>query len=85
MSAAQRDLFKNSANPSSTYGALNLEVAEFIRFMKTSDLRVATRRAAIATPHRRRCPSIDHGDEPDGVPRRAVTTTATSLEDPDAR
>ena len=37
----QKDLFKDSANPSSTYGALNLESPEFIRFMNPSDLRVA--------------------------------------------
>ena len=37
----QKDLFKNSANPSSTYGALNLESPEFVRFMNPSDLRVA--------------------------------------------
>ncbi len=37
----QKDLFKSSANPSSTYGALNLESPEFIRFMNPSDLRVA--------------------------------------------
>jgi hypothetical protein len=36
-----RALFKSSANPSSTYGALNLESPEFIRFMNPSDLRVA--------------------------------------------
>ena len=37
----QKDLFKTSANPSSTYGAINLESPEFIRFMNPSDLRVA--------------------------------------------
>jgi len=37
----QKDLFKSSANPSSTYGALNLESPEFIRFVNPSDLRVA--------------------------------------------
>ena len=36
-----KELFKGSANPSSTYGALNLESPEFIRFMNPSDLRVA--------------------------------------------
>src|SRR5712691_10525834 len=34
-------LWKSSANPSSTYGAINLESPEFIRFMNPSDLRVA--------------------------------------------
>jgi hypothetical protein len=37
----QKDLFKSAANPSSTYGALNLESPEFIRFMNPSDLRIA--------------------------------------------
>ena len=36
-----RALFRTSANPSSVYGALNLESPEFIRFMNPSDLRVA--------------------------------------------
>jgi hypothetical protein len=36
-----RALFKDSANPSSTYGALNLESPEFIQFTNPSDLRVA--------------------------------------------
>jgi hypothetical protein len=37
----QKELFKDSSNPSSTYGALNLESPEYIRFMNPSDLRVA--------------------------------------------
>ena len=36
-----RDLWKSSANPSSAYGALNMESPEFIQFMNPSDLRVA--------------------------------------------
>jgi hypothetical protein len=34
-------IWKSSANPSSSYGAINLESPEFIRFMNPSDLRVA--------------------------------------------
>src|SRR5947207_13250262 len=37
----RKGLFENSANPSSTSGALNPESPEFIRFMNPSDLRVA--------------------------------------------
>src|SRR5262249_44635223 len=36
-----KKLFPTSANPSSLYGAINLESPEFIRFMNPSDLRVA--------------------------------------------
>ena len=36
-----RDLWKTSANPNSSYGAINLESPEFIQFMNPSDLRVA--------------------------------------------
>lgn len=36
-----RALFKNAANPSSSYGAINLESPEFVRFKNPSDLRVA--------------------------------------------
>jgi hypothetical protein len=36
-----KELWKTAANPSSTYGALNLESPEFIRFINPSDLRVA--------------------------------------------
>lgn len=36
-----KELWKSSANPSSTYGAINHESPEFIRFMNPSDLRVA--------------------------------------------
>jgi hypothetical protein len=36
-----RSLWKTSANPPSTYGAINLESPEFIRFVNPSDLRVA--------------------------------------------
>jgi hypothetical protein len=37
----QKGLFKDASNPSSVYGALNLESPEYIRFMNPSDLRVA--------------------------------------------
>ena len=36
-----RTLWATSANPSASYGAINLESPEFIRFMNPSDLRVA--------------------------------------------
>ncbi len=36
-----KELWKSSANPSSTYGNINHESPEFIRFMNPSDLRVA--------------------------------------------
>lgn len=36
-----KKLFPTSANPSSLYGAINLESPDFIRFMNPSDLRVA--------------------------------------------
>jgi hypothetical protein len=56
-------LWRTSANPSSTYGALNLESPEFIRFMNPSDLRVADTVCGAC-----------HGDIVDNV-RRSIMAT----------
>lgn len=58
-----RALFRTSANPSSSYGALNLESPEFIRFMNPSDLRVADKACGDC-----------HGDIVDAV-RRSIMAT----------
>lgn len=58
-----RQLWATSANPSSTYGALNLESPEFIRFMNPSDLRVADKACGDC-----------HGDIVDAV-RRSIMAT----------
>jgi hypothetical protein len=58
-----RQLWKSSANPSSVYGALNLESPEFIRFMNPADLRVADKACGEC-----------HGDIVDAV-RRSIMAT----------
>ncbi len=58
-----RKLWKTAANPSSTYGAINLESPEFIRFMNPSDLRVADKVCGDC-----------HGDIVDAV-RRSIMAT----------
>jgi hypothetical protein len=87
----QKDLFKNSANPSSTYGALNLESPEYIRFMNPSDLRVAdkscgdchgpivdaARRSIMATnPMVFHAGLYNNGHEPSKIPMHGEAFTA---------
>ncbi len=46
-----RNIWKTSANPPSTYGAINLESPEFVRFMNPSDLRVAAQSCGASGCH----------------------------------